>query len=440
MDWSQIPDLGAVILLACAFASIARQGRTRVSRLWLTGWAMIALHFAAFIFLPLPGFLGDAAAFVGLGALADAGILFMYSTIPYYDQPSNRWMLAGLLFSINLYVSLLSINPLWAWALTPAALLVGFIPIVLSLSALPAFSHPIRWSLVSLFTSLAIFLLLVQHRGTTGPDLALNGVLFTVYAGCCIHFGYTYRRASAGALISIVGFGTWALVFVVGPLLAAYAPSVHVESEVWNLPKYLVAVGMILLMLEDQIEHNKYLALHDELTGLPNRRLYLDRLSVAIDRAQRLGSTMSLLVIDLDGFKAVNDSFGHHVGDVVLRKVAASFDKRVRRCDTVARTGGDEFSIVLEEPTTRANALQVANSLIQLLAAPIEAEGQFVQVGASIGIAVYPDDATSLEALCIAADRKMYSHKYGSQQPNLSEVPNPSLMATLVDEAVESNG
>ena len=440
MDWSQIPDLGAVILLACAFASIARQGRTRVSRLWLTGWAMIALHFAAFIFLPLPGILGDAAAFVGLGALADAGILFMYSTILYYEQPSNRWMLVGLLFSVTLYVSLLSISPLWAWTLTPAALLVGFIPIALSLSAHPAFSHPLRWSLVSLFTGLAIFLLLFQHRGTTGPDLAINGILFTVYFGCCIHFGYTYRRASAGALISIVGFGTWALVFVVGPLLFAYAPSVHVESEVWNLPKYLVAVGMILLMLEDQIEHNKYLALHDELTGLPNRRLYLDRLSVAIDRAQRLGSTMSLLVIDLDGFKAVNDSFGHHVGDVVLRKVAASFDKRVRRCDTVARTGGDEFSIVLEEPTTHANALQVANSLIQLLAAPIEAEGHFVQVGASIGIAVYPDDATSLEALCIAGDRKMYSDKHESQQPILSERPEPNLTATLLDEAVKSNG
>ncbi len=348
MDWSQIPDLGAVILLACAFASIARQGRTRVSHLWLTGWAMIALHFAAFIFLPQPGILGDAAAIVGLGALVDAGILFMYSTIPYHEQPSNRWMLAGLLFSVTLDVSLLSISPLWDWSLTPAALLVGFIPIALSLSALPKFSHPLRWWTVGLFAGLAIFLLMIQHRGTDGPDLALNGVLFTVYFGCCIHFAYVYRRASAGALISIVGFGAWAFVFVVGPLLSVYAPSVHVESEVWNLPKYLVAVGMILLMLEDQIEHNKYLALHDELTGLPNRRLYLDRLKVAIDRAQRLGSTASLLVIDLNGFKAVNDSFGHHVGDVVLKKVAAAFDKRVRRCDTVARTGGDEFSIVLE--------------------------------------------------------------------------------------------
>ncbi len=77
---------------------------------------------------------------------------------------------------------------------------------------------------------------------------------------------------------------------------------------------------------------------------------------------------------------------------------------------------------------------------MQLLAAPIEAEGQFVQVGASIGIAVYPDDATSLEALCIAADRKMYSDKYGSQQPILTGRPEPSVMATLFDDAVNTKG
>jgi len=88
--------------------------------------------------------------------------------------------------------------------------------------------------------------------------LALNAVLFTVYLGCCIHFWYTYRRATAGAFVTIAGFMAWAMVFLVAPLMAAFLPATQVEKGVWNLPKYLVALGMILLLLEDQIEHNKH--------------------------------------------------------------------------------------------------------------------------------------------------------------------------------------
>ena len=81
---------------------------------------------------------------------------------------------------------------------------------------------------------------------------------------------------------------------------------------------------MILLLLEDQIEHNKYLALHDELTGLPNRRLFLDRLAISLERARRMESKAALLVIDLDHFKQVNDTLGHHAGDLLLKKVSTS--------------------------------------------------------------------------------------------------------------------
>ncbi len=179
----------------------------------------------------------------------------------------------------------------------------------------------------------------------------------------------------------------------------------------WNLPKFVVAVGMILLLLEEQIEHNKYLALHDALTGLPNRRLFQDRLEIALERARRGRVRAALLMVDLDRFKQVNDTLGHHVGDLLLVRVAALFNARMRRSDTVARTGGDEFSIVLEGPTSAAEAEIVAHSLLEMLTDPIELEGHSVRIGASLGIAIFPDDARDIETLCVAADVRMYYNK-----------------------------
>jgi diguanylate cyclase (GGDEF)-like protein len=425
LDWSTLPDLGAVVLLTCAFASVARRSTAQASGLWLTGWVMITLHFAAFMFLSAPGALGAAAQFVGLAALVWAGVLFMWAAVPYHGELSSRYMLAVLLGTNTLYVGLVSIGPSASWALAPAAALFCILPLALALLALRQLNHPLRWVVVTLYSSLTIFLLIFQHRSGNGADLALHAVLFTVYLGCCIHFWYAYRRATTGALITIAGFLAWAAVFVVSPSIAAFLPNLHLESEVWNLPKYVVAVGMILLLLEDQIEHNKFLALHDELTGLPNRRLFQDRLASALERARRSGAQTALLLVDLNHFKQVNDTFGHHVGDLLLKRVGAMFTGRVRRTDTVARTGGDEFSIILEEPTTRKDAEGVGHSLIQLLCEPLELDDRTVRIGASVGIAVFPEDALTTESLCIAADLRMYGDKHESKRPGQPARPHP---------------
>jgi diguanylate cyclase len=277
------------------------------------------------------------------------------------------------------------------------------------------FTHPLRWAVVSMYGGLTAFLVAEQMQ-PGGGDLAMNAVFFTVYFGCSIHFLFNHRKATTGALITIAGFLAWAAVFIVAPGISAFFPDLHPESEVWNLPKYVVAVGMILVLLEKQIEHNKHLALHDELTGLPNRRLFQDRLAGALDRAHRTGKQVALLLVDLDRFKQVNDTVGHHIGDMVLKRAGEVFLSRVRRTDTVARTGGDEFSIILEEPTSRNDADCVSLALIQLLDEPVELDGHIVRVGASVGIAVYPEDATTGEALCIAADRRMYTEKYASRE------------------------
>ncbi|HEY1803271.1 MAG TPA: diguanylate cyclase [Terracidiphilus sp.] len=426
VDWSKFPDLGAVALLTLAFASVARHARATVSAIWLTGWFLIAIHFAAFMLLDSPGYWADLASFIGLAALACAGVLFMWAAVPHRrQQRSSLWMLAVLLSVYTLYFGLLVIGPSASWALTPAALLIGVLPLGILLLSFRQFRHPLRWAVVALNVSLAIFLLIFQSRPGTGPTLAFESVLFVVYLGCAIHFWYTYRRATAGAFITIAGFFAWAGVFVAGPCLMYFFPNLHVENEMWNLPKYVVAVGMIMLLLEDQLEHNKYLALHDELTGLPNRRLFQDRLDSAIERARRTGSHVALLLIDLDNFKQVNDTAGHHAGDELLKHVSNQFTGRVRRSDTVARTGGDEFSVILEEPMTRADAVRVGKTLAKLLEEPVIFDTKELRVGASVGIAVFPDDAADAESLRIAADLRMYAGKSASKENGLEATLPP---------------
>jgi diguanylate cyclase len=411
VDWSKLPDLAAVAALTCAFASVARQGQTTASRHWLTGWVLIALHFAVAIFGGLPRFWGTLATDISIAALTSAGILFMWASVPYRGEHRSRWMLIAQLSSTTLYILLVGVaHPVW-WALDLAAILIGAGPITIALATRHEFTHFLRWVIVGLYAALMLFLLAVQNRSGGGPALALDGLMFTVYLGCCIHIRHNYRRRTAGALITFAGFLGWAAVFVAAPITQAEQPGSQIESEVWNLPKYVVAVGMILLLLEDQIEHNRYLALHDELTGLPNRRLFLDRLALSLERARRMGSKAALLVIDLNQFKQVNDTLGHHAGDLLLKKVSTIFQSRVRRSDTVARTGGDEFSLILEEPTNRSNAKLVAKQLMELMAEPLQVGGHTVHIGASIGVAVFPDDATEIEALCIAADLRMYDDK-----------------------------
>jgi diguanylate cyclase (GGDEF)-like protein len=379
--------------------------------MWLIAWLMIALHFLSALFTDLPGVWGALAQILNVVALTWAGVLFQTAVIPYRKEPSSRLMMFMLLTANTLYLILLfTSQPRWTW--TMAAALFGLGPLAITLFALRRCNSMYRWTTVTVNLLLSVFLLVFQNRPGNGPYLAMNAVMVAVFLDCAVKFFFAYRRATAGAFITIAGFTVWASIFALGPALFYFFPQVHVEAEVWNLPKFIVAIGMILLLLEDQIEHNKYLALHDELTGLPNRRLFQDRLTSALDRARRTGAQTALLLVDLDHFKKVNDTLGHHVGDLLLERVGAICTGRVRRSDTVARTGGDEFSVILEEPTSRAEAEHVCHSLIQLLKEPLQLDDHTVRIGASVGIAIFPDDAADMESLCIAADLRMYENKH----------------------------
>ena len=164
-------------------------------------------------------------------------------------------------------------------------------------------------------------------------------------------------------------------------------------------------------------ERIEYLAQFDQLTSLPNRALFNDRLQHAIDRATRSRKKVGLLFIDLDGFKNVNDTFGHQAGDDLLIHVAHRLLKCVRKEDTVARLGGDEFTIILEELHNADGAAIVAQKIIMALGEIINLSGNKVSIGASIGIALYPDNGTDIDALIKVSDAAMYqSKKNGKNQ------------------------
>ena len=151
-------------------------------------------------------------------------------------------------------------------------------------------------------------------------------------------------------------------------------------------------------------------ALHDPLTGLPNRALFLDRLASAIAAAQRNEAPVSLLMLDLDGFKAVNDTRGHQAGDLVLIEIASRLSGTLRESDTAARLGGDEFVLMLPA-TPLLGAIEASRALVDFILAPIAIEGRPLTVGVSIGIAVYPNHGRDAQVLLASADAAMYEAK-----------------------------
>jgi diguanylate cyclase (GGDEF)-like protein len=154
-----------------------------------------------------------------------------------------------------------------------------------------------------------------------------------------------------------------------------------------------------------------YLAHYDSLTGIPNRMLLGDRLEQACRDAERKGTLVALLFVDIDRFKQINDSFGHSAGDVVLRQVAERMKAAARRADTVARLAGDEFVILMEELMDPADVEVVAQRLVRSMQQPIELLGHSLVATVSVGSAIYPGDDTQISALLAKADAAMYEAK-----------------------------
>ncbi len=159
---------------------------------------------------------------------------------------------------------------------------------------------------------------------------------------------------------------------------------------------------------EEVIEKMAY---HDDLTGLPNRRLFNDRLAVALGNAKRFRRKLSIMILDMDNFKEVNDTLGHDVGDLLLVKVGNLLSGTLRASDTIARIGGDEFILLISEIADEKDAIEAAERIIRTFREPVACDGHTISVTTSIGIAIYPDHGDNVEILVKHADTAMYLAK-----------------------------
>jgi diguanylate cyclase (GGDEF)-like protein len=214
-------------------------------------------------------------------------------------------------------------------------------------------------------------------------------------------------------------------------------PPVHATPwQVWLGAVCALLAGVLTWLLRREQLHTRRLALHDCLTGLPNRRLLQDRVQQACTTAARSGRRIALMYLDLDNFKPVNDNYGHHAGDQVLREVALRLRGCVRRSDTVARVSGDEFVLVLEELAAAPEAEAVADKVLASFARPIISGEHAFVLGCSIGL-VAMDPGCDVDQALARADSAMYqakrdgknSYRWYSAEPEQLQLAVPAAVA-----------
>lgn len=254
-----------------------------------------------------------------------------------------------------------------------------------------------------------------------------NALLFLVIATliCATYFPRvaSYAFVVVSLLVIVVAFG-----FANGKLVLPMSADAFIHTmTAWvgvlastiiflavvvkGLTRYSSALVDLNQQLKAQKELVERMASHDALTNLPSLRLATDRLDMAIVKASREDTKVALLYIDLDGFKAINDQYGHDAGDQLLKMVAEQITSCVRKSDTCCRIGGDEFMVILPDLASTSSLQELSQKLLSGILTPLSYNGEELQVGASIGCAVFPDHAESAGALRKLADTMMYDVK-----------------------------
>lgn len=414
MNYLLLPDLAAMALLLGILYFLRRRHPRETVDLWLVGLLFIFFEAVIHAAYPAPGPWRLVAHVVALNFFYVAGVIFLWAS--GRDFFPRRSFLLYLLVNSVPVMGLLTVyglgihDPLIYHAVSGCGLFLG----IVSTFAVARTWRPgsgwwllpvqcLAWPPTWYFASVHSF------------REAAYFVLFVLYLVTAVVFQLSLPRKSLGKVAIVIGFVIWSLVFLLHSWVSDHPGYDAIADEIWNLQKFLVTIGMLLVLLEQQVSTNEWHAFHDHLTGLPNQRLFEDRLAAAIQQSQFNGTRTALLMVDLDGFKLINDTHGHDVGDELLRHVAGNLRGAIRAPDTLARLGGDEFIIIAtdlpdEQPVSDIAEISRAR-ILRALRKPVSINGNTLTVTGSIGVAVYPDDTTDEVLLRRLADQRMYEQK-----------------------------
>jgi diguanylate cyclase (GGDEF)-like protein/PAS domain S-box-containing protein len=529
-------DILIIGLLVILFGSIYRRHATVRIRFWLLGWFFILIHFGLLLFTPPDARGAKLLLAASLSALLLCGAAFALSSRLVWER---GWRFALPVLYVT--VETMPASPMALLAGVAAAAQAAYLVVILRFGrggqgGAKNLQAPLarRWG-AAIIAGGTVWLALLLRHGL--PDYTIYPLLSEIFLLNALLYWEDFRRSTAGVLVSTFGLAAWGAVFPCALLMGLFFPNVSVIGEMWNVPKYFVAFGMILTLLEEQkrqadarseeyrvlFENNphpmwifdtetlQFLAVndsavarygysaeefkrmtlrdirpveevaamektisqttddeavivsgpwthilrdgqriqvevsahsiqfegrrarfslvqdvterqqlhhrllhqahHDMLTGLPNRLLLLDRMEQALASAARRGRKAAVICLDIDRFKQINDTYGHAVGDLCLKQVAERLKSRLRAEDTVARSGGEEFTVVVGDLVSAEDATRVVEDLLSALRKPLIADQYPVDLTASFGIALYPDHGAEAGELWKSADAAMYRVK-----------------------------
>jgi len=420
LNFNALPALVALAILVVVFAAISRHHTRERVELWLAGWILVLLRAAAQFVTPSGTHGLHIEQAVGFCSLELASTAFLVSVAPQATTAVRQLTLASVIATPILAYTLAVIAGVTSPTFYYTVVAIG---VLAALLLLGLWYEKLTWYVGCMASaSVALAAVISWSIAADNEEYGVYFILMAMNLFAAAVFWYRLHRISAGVLATVFGFVTWGASFPVALLMAGHSPSVRLDMEMWDIPKYLVAIGMIVTLLEEQILESEHLAYHDALTGLPNRRLLQDRLLQAIAHAARNGQKVAVLLLDLDDFKGVNDTFGHRIGDIALVEVVGRLSARLRAVDTLARTGGDEFTVI-SEVSDAQGAQTLVWALEAALVLPLRVERKTLKLGVSVGYAMYPDDAIEPADLCALADRAMYSSKRSGRSLRSSADP-----------------
>ncbi|SEF91509.1 PAS domain S-box-containing protein/diguanylate cyclase (GGDEF) domain-containing protein [Bryocella elongata] len=519
--------IGCLVLL---FAATYRTRATTMVRAWTVGWLLVLVHFTALLIHSHSAFGQRLVDTISLSALVACAAAFLLPAAPVED-----WRRQAKLVAVAGVASMLGIL-LAVWGVVEpfpyyVALGVGeFAAVVYALRLRRSSGTAATAALLLTSAASSGWIVWTIVRGR--HDIGISALLCEFFLYVAIAYMARFHRISGGSLAVSCGLVAWSAVFPVAEFCGHLGIANSISPEFWNVPKYFVAFGMILFLLEDEVRsassaskhyqllfegnpqpmwiadpetlaiesvnnaavkqygftheefcrmhvtglfadrddeadvlksralladpepkahrrrdgstflaqattrridsagrtlaltlveditdrqqlHDRLLhqANHDLLTGLPNRAYLEQTLKQTLMHSQRYGRQSALLCLDVDRFKQINDTYGHAMGDICLQEVSRRISSRLRSIDMAARVGGEEFAVVLHEIAMPSDAQRVAADLLQTLHAPFRTGGFTIELTASIGIAVYPQDAMDAARLWRNADCAMYRAK-----------------------------